>query len=122
MAKILLIDDEHMVRELLSQVLTRAGYDVVTAENGSAAYGLCQFADIDLIITDIIMPEMDGLELIQEMQQRYPKMKIIAMSGGGRCSPQDYLEISNALGVSATLAKPFANKELLAMVKDVLSL
>ncbi|MFH1019632.1 MAG: response regulator [Pseudomonadota bacterium] len=121
MARILIVEDEHMVRELLSEVLTKAGYEVSTAENGSAAYKLCQISDFDLIITDIIMPEMDGLELIQEMKKRLPQMKIIAMSGGGRCSPQDYLEISGALGVSSTIAKPFTNHHLLDLVEKVLS-
>lgn len=109
------------MRELLSEVLTGAGHEVSTAENGSAAYKLCQISAFDLIVTDIIMPEMDGLELIQEVKQCCPQMKIIAMSGGGRCSPQDYLEISGALGVSATIAKPFTNKNILDLVEEVLS-
>ncbi|HIJ89986.1 MAG: response regulator [Desulfobulbaceae bacterium] len=121
MARILLIDDEQMVLELLVSVLTRAGYEVITAGDGLVACQLCRSQDFDLVITDIIMPEMDGIEMIQELRQRCPQVKIIAMSGGGRCSPQDYLEIAGVLGVSATIAKPFSNKDFLATVNEVLS-
>jgi YesN/AraC family two-component response regulator len=121
MARILLIDDNYMLREALTRVLAEAGYEVNTAANGRLALQLFQSLVFDLVITDIVMPEMDGLEFIQEMKQYYPQVKIIAISGGGRCSPQDYLEIAGALGVSATIAKPFANREFLAMVEGVLS-
>jgi CheY-like chemotaxis protein len=121
MARILLIDDEQMIRDLLAHVLIKAGHEVRTAGDGSAACKLCRILDFDLVITDIIMPDVDGIELIQEMKQHYPQMKIIAMSGGGRCSPQDYLEIAGALGVSSTLAKPFTNQVFLATVEKVLS-
>ncbi|MCX5864800.1 MAG: response regulator [Deltaproteobacteria bacterium] len=121
MARILLIDDNYMVRESLTMLLTKAGHEVRTAENGRLALQLYQSLVFDLVITDIVMPEMDGLELIQEMKQRYPQVKIIAISGGGRCSPQDYLEIAGVLGVSSTIAKPFANQELLSRIEEVLS-
>ncbi len=121
MARILVVDDEQMIRDLLAQVLTGADHEVHTAENGLAAQKLCRILGFDLLITDIIMPEMDGMELIQEMQQYYPQMKIIAMSGGGRCSPQDYLEIAGVLGVSSTIAKPFGKQDLLDRVEEVLS-
>lgn len=121
MARILLIDDNYMLRESMARLLAGAGYEVNTAENGRLALQLFQSLCFDLLITDIVMPEMDGLELIQEMKQHYPQAKIIAISGGGRCAPQDYLEIAGALGVSATIAKPFVNKDFLAMVEGVLS-
>lgn len=121
MARILVVDDEQMIRDFLEYVLVDAGHEVHTAENGFAAQKLCRIMGFDLLITDILMPEMDGMELIQEMQQHYPQMKIIAMSGGGRCSPQDYLEIAGVLGVSSTIAKPFANQDLLNRVEEVLS-
>ena len=121
MARILIIDDNYMLRESLTRLLAEAGYEVNTAENGRLALQLFQSLFFDLVITDIVMPEMDGLEFIQEMKQHYPQAKIIAISGGGRCSPQDYLEIAGALGVSATIAKPFANKDILAIVEGLLS-
>ena len=121
MARILLIDDNYMLRESLTMLLAEAGHEVDTAENGRLALQLFRSQSFDLVITDIVMPEMDGLEFIQEVKQFCPQVKIIAISGGGRCSPQDYLEIAGVLGVSATIAKPFANKDLLAMVEEVLS-
>lgn len=121
MARILLIDDNYMLRESLSRLLSEAGHEVSTAENGRLALQLFKPLVFDLVITDIVMPEMDGLELIQALKQRYPQGKIIAISGGGRCSPQDYLEIAGALGVSSTIAKPFANKDLLTKIEEVLS-
>ena len=87
MARILVVDDELMIRDLLAHVLMGAGHEVRTAENGLAAQKLCRILGFDLLITDIIMPEMDGMELIQEMQQHYPQMKILAISGGEMFSP-----------------------------------
>jgi len=121
MARILVVDDEQMIRDLLAQILIMAGHEVHTAENGHAAQKLCRILGFDLLITDMLMPEMDGMELIQEMQQHCPQMKVIAMSGGGRCSPQDYLAGAGVLGGSSTIAKPFANQELLSRVEEVLS-
>lgn len=121
MAKILLVDDNDEFREHSSQLLRRAGYIVTTAVNGNEALRLVQDNVFDLVITDLIMPEKEGIETIVKMRKKIPTLKIIAMSGGGLIAPEDYLVIARKLGVAQTLAKPFSGKELLAAVASVLA-
>ena len=78
--------------------------------------------DFDIIITDLVMPEKEGIETIMELSRTAPNIKIIAMSGGGRVNATDYLTIARRVGASDTLAKPFSGDELLAAVSRVLSL
>jgi len=83
MARILLIDDDAPVRRTLRKMLERQGYEVEEAPDGKAGLTLYQENPADLIITDLIMPEMEGIETIMELRRRFPDVKIIAMSGGG---------------------------------------
>jgi len=98
MAQILLVDDDELLRPMIRLVLERAGYRVREARNGNDA--MRQFAQDqgDLVITDLIMPEKEGLALILEMRRINRKLKIIAMSGGGRVSSKDYLEVAAKFG------------------------
>jgi DNA-binding response OmpR family regulator len=121
MAKILLVDDNDEFREHSSQLLRRAKHTVTTAANGNEALRLVQDNVFDLVITDLIMPEKEGIETIVKMRKKIPTLKIIAMSGGGLIAPEDYLVIARKLGVAQTLAKPFSGKELLAAVASVLA-
>jgi DNA-binding response OmpR family regulator len=121
MAKILLVDDNDEFREQSSQLLRRAKHTVTTAANGNEALRLVQDNVFDLVITDLIMPEKEGIETIVKMRKKIPTLKIIAMSGGGLIAPEDYLVIARKLGVAQTLAKPFSGKELLAAVASVLA-
>jgi CheY-like chemotaxis protein len=120
MKRILVIDDDVQVRELLRLVLEQAGYDVVEAGDGKEGVDLFHREPTDLVITDIIMPEKEGIETIRELQRGYPEVKIIAISGGGRLSAEDCLESAECFGVHLTLAKPFEREELLDAVQDVL--
>jgi len=120
MAQILLVDDDELLRPMIRLVLERAGYRVREARNGNDA--MRQFAQDqgDLVITDLIMPEKEGLALILEMRRINRKLKIIAMSGGGRVSSKDYLEVAAKFGAAQVLNKPFSNQELLNAVHQVL--
>jgi DNA-binding NtrC family response regulator len=121
MARILVIDDDADARDMLKQTLERAGYEVETAADGKQG-ALCQAASpADLIITDIIMPEKEGLELIRELKREYPQCIIIAISGGGKRSPDDYLPIAMILGAAYTFAKPVERTELLEKIASLLA-
>jgi DNA-binding NtrC family response regulator len=116
----MVIDDDDMLRSVLSQTLAREGYEVVEAADGSVGVKLFQARAVDLVITDLLMPEKEGLETIGELRKIDPDVKIIAMSGGGRCSPSDLLPIARRLGASECIAKPFSRTEILDLVHDVL--
>lgn len=120
MAKILVVDDDDQVRLMMRQVLERDGYTVATAADGKEAIKLFKIEAFDLVITDIIMPEKEGIETITELRRDYPELKIIAISGGGRHRPEGYLELAKGLGATMTMVKPFERSEILAAVKNVL--
>ncbi len=120
MKRILVIDDDTQIREMLREILQREGYQVEDAENGKDALAIQRDRPCDLIITDLIMPEQDGVETIMEFIQRDPAAKIIAISGGGRIGPRDYLEMAEALGAKKTFYKPFKRQEIVAAVKELL--
>ena len=120
MSSILIVDDEEPVRRMLGMLLTRAGYTVRSASNGVEALEVFSEAPTDLIITDLIMPEKEGVEFIIDLRRSHPGVRIVAMSGGGRGSAQDYLSIAKALGASATVAKPFMPDEMLGVISDLL--
>ncbi len=112
--KILVIDDDDAVRKFITEILRQDGYSVTGAENGKIALQvLAQQPDIMFVITDIIMPEQEGIETIREIKACYPRIKIIAISGGGKISPENYLQLAHAMGANTTLSKPFSRKELL---------
>ncbi|MEI6899237.1 MAG: response regulator [Bacteroidota bacterium] len=121
MKRILLIDDEKDFRDGMKVLLEIYGYEVRIAENGSAGYCLRAETNFDLIITDILMPEMDGLELILKVRSVSPNAKIIAISGGGKgLNATDYLKLSVSLGADRALRKPFQMLELLDTIKELL--
>ncbi len=121
MARILLVDDDDSVRDMLSQTLAHFGHTVVKARNGKEGLAFVQHANADLLITDIVMPEMEGLELLMELRKRKPAIKIIAISGGGRGNAADYLHTAKILGAAKVLTKPFTNEALLTAINELLS-
>jgi DNA-binding response OmpR family regulator len=114
------VDDDAPLLKLAVEYLSRAGHAVTTAANGKEAMRLVQDSTFDLVITDLIMPEKEGMEVIMELRRTIPTLKIIAMSGGGRIDAGDYPATAKQLGASQTLSKPFSGKELLEMVSAVL--
>jgi len=118
MARILAVDDEDSLRRLLTAVLERAGHEVTTASDGFEAVRLVDAEPFDLVVTDLIMPGMEGIQTIQQLRRLAPELKIIAISGGGRGSAGDYLDLAKQLGATTTLTKPFTPEALLAAVTE----
>jgi len=121
MARILIIDDDEQIVDMLSQTLEREGYDIATASDGDE--GLDRFREnpADLIITDLIMPEKEGIEIIIELRATYPNIKIIAISGGARTAPEEYLALAKGLGAQHTFTKPVNRDELLSAIHELLN-
>ncbi len=120
MTRILVVDDEEPIRGLLRQAFEMNGYDVVEASNGSEAVRIFREDEIDLVITDIIMPNKEGLESIMDLKEIDPDVKIIAMSGGGRLEPHSYLQMASKFGAKKVFPKPLSITLLLAAVKELL--
>lgn len=120
MARILVIDDEPAMRQMLRHMLEGVGYEVMDAGDGVAGMDLFRQSPADLVVTDILMPERDGLELIRLLLREYPDVKIIATSGGGRIRRADYLMPAQEFGAHRTLSKPFERQQLLDAVAELL--
>jgi len=121
MRKVLIIDDESSIRKFLRKLIEKGNYQVIEAENGNQGIEAYKKNRPDLIITDLIMPEKDGLETIEEIKILNPDVKIIGISGGGTLDPEIYLNLASKLGVDRTFAKPIDNDILLSTIKEMLS-
>lgn len=117
---VLVIDDEDSVRSMTKAALTKAGYQVFWAANGIEGLKVLETQTVELVLTDVLMPEKEGAETIVEIRQRFPSVRIIAMSGGGRTENMRPLKIAGDLGADVLLAKPFDLDNLLAMVESVI--
>ena len=120
MARILIIDDEPQIRSMLRLMLERDGYEVVEAPDGMEGIRAYRRKPADLIITDLIMPNKDGIGMIIELQKEFPDVKIIAMSGGGLNKPEGYLKGAKKLGADCTLTKPIDREKMLRAVKNTI--
>ena len=120
--RILLIDDDIIVRQTIANVLTDAGYEVVSAPDGVTGMRAYRRSRPDLVITDIIMPDQEGIQTLMEIHKVDPTAKVIAISGGGRTSNQRILDVARTMGASDTLAKPFDLEDLLRVVQRWLPL
>jgi len=120
MERILIIDDEQQIRSMLRLMLEREGYEVVEAPDGSAGMRAYRQKPVDLVITDLIMPNKDGIGMIIELKKEFPEVKIIAMSGGGLNKPEGYLKGAKKLGAACTLTKPIDREEMLRAVKNII--
>jgi len=114
MAKFLLVDDNEELLEVQEAFLSAHNQEVVTATNGRQALRVLDEEPVDVLVTDIIMPDMEGFETVMEVRKRFPKLPIIAVSGGGRVGPTDYLAMARSMGADSTLAKPVQPAALLA--------
>jgi len=120
MARILIIDDEPQIRSMLTLMLEREGYEVVEAPDGVDGIKIYRQNPADLIITDLIMPNKDGIGMIIDLKKEFPDVKIIAMSGGGLNKPDGYLKGAKKLGAACTLTKPIDREEMLEAVREIL--
>jgi DNA-binding response OmpR family regulator len=115
--RILVIDDEPALRELIRRMLEPAGHQVIEAPDGKAGMKAFKAQQFDVVVTDVVMPEKEGIETIMEMRRLNQTMRIVAISGGGRIKNMDFLKLARGLGADATLPKPFRKDELLAVVE-----
>lgn len=120
MPSILIIDDERDVRATIRRVLERADYRVLEAGDGREALEVASSTPCDLVITDINMPEMDGIEVIMTLAEKTPGLPVIAISGGGKLPKELLLASADLLGAVTTLSKPFEISELLDAVRTAL--
>ncbi|ACL02604.1 Response regulator receiver domain protein (CheY-like) [Desulfatibacillum aliphaticivorans] len=120
MPEILIIDDEKEICTIFKMTLERAGYSVRAAQDGDEGIRLLKEKPVDLLIVDIIMPDKDGIETIVETRKNSPHVKIMAVSGGGRISSNEYLRMAKTLGANVTLEKPVTRDVLLSTVKELL--
>ena len=116
---IIVVDDEEQIRTMLRRMLEKEGYVIREASNGNIALKLQRDDPADLIITDIIMPDKEGIGTILDLKNEYPDIKIFAMSGGGKNSPENYLRIAKGFGVNKVLRKPFTRDELLRAIDEI---
>lgn len=119
MAKILLVDDDQQIRSLIKLTLERSDNEVVEACEGNEAVEVFRREPFDLVITDIVMPGKEGIELIMDLKEIDPDVKIIAISGGGRIDPEDYLKWADRFGVACTFTKPLDRVELIAAIEKL---
>jgi DNA-binding response OmpR family regulator len=113
--RVLVIEDNVDLRDYLRLALESQEYEVFTARNGQEALGYMNGHPIDVVLTDLFMPEMDGIEIITALRRQFPAVRVVAMSGRPGV---DYLAVARELGVTSTLRKPFDIDELLAALED----
>lgn len=119
MATILVIDDDASMCTLLQEALTLAGHEVDVAPHGNAGLALFRQQPRDLVITDLIMPEKEGIETIMELRRDFPDVRIIAMSGGGRWDAEGYLKIAMGAGAQRVVRKPIDLADLKRIVQQL---
>lgn len=118
---LLVIDDDEQYRALVRRMLEDDGHQVMDASSAETGYEIFRSISLDAVITDILMPDTDGIELITRLRREQPKLPIIAISGGGKCPAELYLSSSQYLGATRTLSKPFRRSELLQAVNEALA-
>lgn len=121
MRSILVIDDDGAILDMISWMLKKEGYKALTATDGKEGMRTIKNTpEIDLVITDLLMPEKEGIETISELKKGFPQIKILAISGGGIGSTETYLSIAKKLGADLTLKKPFTKRDLVESVQKLL--
>jgi DNA-binding NtrC family response regulator len=118
--RVLVMDDEEDLRKVLVRALESAGHQAYQAENGADGLRQLKAHPVDLVVTDLVMPEMDGLEFMRELGRLRPGMRVIAISGGGIWDKASLLAVAGMLGAVKTLSKPFELREFLALVDEAL--
>jgi CheY-like chemotaxis protein len=122
MPGILLVEDDNDLREMLRNSLIRKNFTVLEAADGKDAILHFKPAVTDLVVTDLIMPEEDGLKVVIKLKEIKPDLKIIAISGGGKAGPGSYLNLAKALGADAIFSKPFSVNDLVSKIEELLDI
>jgi len=122
MPGILIVEDDKELREMLKVSLIRHKYTVLEATDGKDAIAHFKPSIVDLVVTDLIMPEEDGLKVIMKLRELKPHLKIIAISGGGKAGPGSYLKLAKALGADAVFSKPFSINDLVLKIESLLTI
>jgi len=120
MANVLVVDDDDNLRKIIQIFLEADGHDVYEAADGVIALRFLQEGPVDVVITDIFMPHQDGIGTIMEIREKYPSIRIIAISGGGRRADIDFLELAEYVGASNIFKKPFEMQALREKVQELL--
>ena len=119
MPRILIIDDEEDFRKLLRAILEQAGFEVLEAPDAPSGFALFQENLVDLLVVDLVMPKVSGVDFIHRLRFRFPDAKIIALSGGGPMGDFDLLAAARVLGAHRAFLKPFKQTELIAAIKEL---
>jgi len=121
-ARILIIDDEELFRQMLKQMLEQAGHEVSEAADGDKGLAMFHKQPADLVITDIFMPEKEGIATIHDLKAEFPDLKVIAVTGGGyKRRGFEYLEFAEKIGADRALHKPFQRQEILTAIEELLA-
>lgn len=120
MARILIIEDDSAIRKSLRVLLEASGHEVLEAAEGVRGMRLFLEEPTEMVITDILMPNREGLQVIIDVKKDYPQVKILAISGGGTIGPEKFLDMARDFGADGTLAKPFTLAEMSMAVKELL--
>jgi len=121
MARIIVIDDQEPIRRVVRRALEKEGHEVLEASDGELGIALLEREPADIVITDIFMPGMDGIQTLREIRKRFPAIKVIAMSGGDSTGLLDLRHDAELLGALKSIQKPFNARDVVDLVRDVLS-
>jgi CheY-like chemotaxis protein len=116
---VMVVDDDHVLRSLVCRRLEHFGYQVFEAADGDKAIAKLETVQPNVLLTDIVMPDREGVETIIEIRRRWPQVKIVAMSGGGRIGPEMFLALASNFGASAVIRKPFKFGELIEVLSGL---
>lgn len=122
MPGIMIVEDDTEVREMLVKAFSRNRFQIIEASDGKEALSKFKPSIVNIVITDILMPEEDGLKVIIKLKEIKPELKIIAISGGGKVGPANYLNIAKKLGADEIYIKPFSLKAMMSRIEELLSL
>jgi DNA-binding response OmpR family regulator len=120
MAVVLLVEDDNDLRQMLASAIGKKKHTVIEASNGRDALNKFKYSLVDLVVTDLLMPEQDGIGLIMELKKAKESLRIIAISGGGKAGPSNYLDIARTLGADAVFSKPFSLQDIMREIDKLL--